>query len=276
MKRFPALVLLVAILASIGVVFFCPHEPTRLASQKIASSLVMPCAIVWIGLLVASVWSFWCRVKTVGCFCLAMFLMQTLGTNEHISQKLAQSLEREFFHAKPLAAQRFDAIVVLGGGTGEGVHGNAQLKSSGDRLALAARMFHRGLTDHVYCSGKLSGGSGDGKQDPGQQSATILQDLGVPEDKITLVGGYNTLGEMQALAGLLPAEERIGLITSAWHLNRALRLARSQQLTLEPLPSDFITTPSYAASSLSWLCTSAAGRRTARCLKEYLARCFGR
>ena len=276
MKRFLVVMLFVAMLVSVGVVFFCPHEPTRLASQKIASSLVMPCAVVWIGLLVASVWSFWCRVKAVGYFCLVMFLLQTLGTNEHISQKLAQSLEREFFHIKPLTEQHFDALVVLGGGTGEGVHGNAQLKSSGDRLALAARMFHRGLTDHIYCSGKLSGGSSDGKQDPGQQSAMILQGLGVPEDRITLADGYNTQGEMQALAKLLPAEERIGLITSAWHLNRALRLARSQQLTLEPLPGDFITTPSYAASSLSWLCTSAAGRRTARCLKEYLARCFGR
>ncbi|MHB8902668.1 MAG: YdcF family protein, partial [Thermoguttaceae bacterium] len=33
--------------------------------------------------------------------------------------------------------------------------------------------------------------------------------------------------------------KRLGLVTSAWHMKRALRLARVNGLSLQPLPADF-------------------------------------
>lgn len=65
----------------------------------------------------------------------------------------------------------------------------------GNRLLLAARMFHRGLIKRLVCSGRGIEGlsvEGDG---PTQQTEEIWRDLGIPKDRITRIDGRNTSEE---------------------------------------------------------------------------------
>ena len=75
-------------------------------------------------------------------------------------------------------------------------------------------------------------------------AAQMWADLGIPDSAITLVGGRNTYEEAGELGRLLAAHagERVGLLTSAWHLKRAVRLATSQGLDVISVPADFRTT----------------------------------
>jgi uncharacterized SAM-binding protein YcdF (DUF218 family) len=75
-----------------------------------------------------------------------------------------------------------------------------------------------------------------------QRVAVILQELGVPNDAILrLPGPVNTSQEIEKLAALCREQgwTHVGLITSAWHMRRAMRLADRQDFAPQPLPADF-------------------------------------
>jgi uncharacterized SAM-binding protein YcdF (DUF218 family) len=87
-----------------------------------------------------------------------------------------------------------------------------------------------------------SGSSIDGSRDLSADTASLLQQMGVPPDVVVrLPEPRNSATEIASYARL--ASERgwtkIGLVTSARHLPRALALCRRQGLTVDPLPSDF-------------------------------------
>ena len=71
--------------------------------------------------------------------------------------------------------------------------------------------------------------------------------MGVPETAVErLVGPKTTSEELRALAARAPEEgwRRVGLITSAWHLPRAMRLAERSGVAragieIVPIPADY-------------------------------------
>ena len=71
-------------------------------------------------------------------------------------------------------------------------------------------------------------------------------------------------------------EARAGLITSAWHMKRAQRLARLNGLQLEPLPADFHTPPVIRPTVKDFVPSSTASDTIRRALKEYMAWLVGR
>ena len=106
--------------------------------------------------------------------------------------------------------------------------------------------------------------------------------LGVPESSIELVGGKNTSEEMQNLAQKFGSSAvKIGLLTSAWHLQRATRLAVRNGLTVKPLPSDFRSPSSVSVPTLgqrieALVPNGAAFGSTWSFAKEYLGMLLGR
>ena len=105
----------------------------------------------------------------------------------------------------------------------------------------------------------------------------MLRQLGVGDEDIIEVGGINTAEELRHLADERLDGQRVGLITSAWHMQRALRQARAQGLELEPVPADFLTpvqqtqSPGPAQILLLLLPNSGTLNTTGAALKEYLA-----
>ena len=67
----------------------------------------------------------------------------------------------------------------------------------------------------------------------------VLISLGVPSGAITRLPGRDTAEEMRSLADWFekqPSRPVVGLITSAFHIRRAMRLAGVNELNFVPLP----------------------------------------
>jgi hypothetical protein len=145
--------------------------------------------------------------------------------------------------------------------------------------------------------------------DPAEIGREILVALGVPQDRIFRSGGENTAAEMRhlvvffqtvdrnvplypdSLAVDLTADDRaqdpgqvsgqhedpvLGLITSAFHLPRAMRLAESEGLRFAPLPAGTRSMNRNDRGVGILVPTVGAGELVAIVAKEWLARLLGR
>ena len=106
---------------------------------------------------------------------------------------------------------------------------------------LGARLYHRGQTKFVVCTGASTDRKPNDPRDAAETAALLLVDVGVPDEQIVRIGGRFTKEEMAELKQLMEQRDwqHVGLITSAWHMRRAMRLAQDQDLELQPLAADF-------------------------------------
>ena len=165
-------------------------------------------------------------------------------------------------------------MIVLGVGTVKTPAGGEQLGLAGDRVVLGARLYRRGLARRLVTTGQSFTASGPS---PAEQTTAIWRDLGVPSSDILQLGGRSTQEEMLAIAQLIEQEDwqRVGLVTSAWHMPRAMRLAGEQSLSLTPLPADF--RQDYELWAAVILVPDATSlQKTSIAMKEFLAGLVGR
>jgi len=159
---------------------------------------------------------------------------------------LGMGLEREFPPMRVEELPTADAIVVLGGG----VNGNtntlqyAELYLSADRVAHAARIWKAGKAPVIIVSGE------------GEIAASypFLQELGVPADAILVENAARNTEQNARLVSdivlarhnkshdsivhlLSPPPPKILLVTSAWHMRRALLLFRKYAPGLDIIPA---------------------------------------
>lgn len=248
------------------------------ALEKIATHLAMPCGLVWILLTGVAGLSVARRQWLMSFLLMVTWVLYSLAGNGLVAKRLSTTLEGPYMGIRPLSEAPFDVVVVLGGGGQYGANGRTQ---GGDRLVLAAQLYHRGLTKKLICTGSLIQSMQAHAQQPSAISANVLQGLGVPASAIEQLSGRNTSEEMHSLGERFPdSSQRIGLITSAWHLKRAMRLAHRNQFRPHPLPSDFLFEPAGPIE---------LGERLKRCIpngeafqdthmiaKEYLGMAVGR
>ncbi len=104
--------------------------------------------------------------------------------------------------------------------------------------------------------------------------------LHVPESQLATIGGRNTREELQQFAAWLDEEpgrtnDTIGIVTSAWHMSRALRLADHFGIRARAIPADFHSLRPRETPHL--LIPGAANLQFCQtCLYEYLAAVLGR
>jgi uncharacterized SAM-binding protein YcdF (DUF218 family) len=133
----------------------------------------------------------------------------------------------------------YDAIVVLGGSTRSAMPPLAPypgLSDSSNRAWHAARLFHRGLAPRVIVSG---GAYAVQTSEPpaAQPEAVAMREflfiLGVPADRIIMEDrSLSTIENMRETRKLV-GDGRVALVTSGYHMPRALRLARQVGLNAE-------------------------------------------
>ena len=142
---------------------------------------------------------------------------------------------------------------------------------------LAARMYLSGKADQVICTGsKIAGLSHPDTPDPGELTLRIFRDLGIPEEDIKVITGRNTSEEMSSLRALLGERSpRVALVTSAWHMPRAMRLAKEQDLALWAVPADMRTSP-QVFTPLGLVPSTQNLTTLGQVAKEYLAKAVGR
>lgn len=260
--------------------------------QRAMTELVMPVSLFWLGSLALAIQYFWLGQRSIGWKWLAVSVAIWISFAPPLGKGLMRILE-----VPPLAisaaapeAPSYSTVVVLGGAAKINREGYPELGSSGERLGLAARMWHAGKVEAIICTG--SGGRPLGltaaealaprPDDPSEIGRELLIGMGVPEERIFGSPGENTLGEMTSLAKLfadppenLPLDGPVGLITSAFHIPRAMRLAKSFDLEFDPLPAD--TSDDLDSSAFQDLIPSAgAGGDISRFIKEKLAALVGR
>lgn len=209
-------------------------------SQKMLAYLIMPLGLMWLVLI--AVWAELLRAKLRG-LSLAVggvLLLYSVAGNPVVGALGLQKLQDEVPLVDWSQGPPFDAVLVLGGGTKhQPPPADYGLSGAGDRVLLGARLYFKGRTSELICSGR--GVPGLKVDDLTEATTRIWTDIGIPEHKIhRLREPYNTKEELKALAKLMASKDwkRVGLVTSGYHLPRAMGLAAKQGLDLVPLTAD--------------------------------------
>lgn len=211
-------------------------------AEKTLTTLMMPVGFFWIvlsgRLLHLLIWG--PRTGVVPMMVIWLVLM-TLATRP-IPRWIIRSIEASIETYQPERDGPLDLVVVLGGGTSQG-YWRPQVSGAGDRLVMAAELYHQGLTKELITTGQSTAGVSNLALDPSEQTRIIWTKLNVSPDAIRAIGGRNTFEEIQQLKKIWPdlAGKRVGLLTSALHLPRAVRLAKAQGLEMTPIAADVRT-----------------------------------
>ena len=273
MKR----VFLIAVtpLLAIGLALFFPQ--TRMVAEKVLTALAMPYGMAWLLSAAACLVAASKKERGIWGLCLTVCLVLYLGGNGWVAKWSMRSLEMEFVTADPFAGDddalaTIDTVVLLGGGTGVRPGGTAELGLAGDRLFMAAELYHAGRIRRIVCTGSRITALDRGGRDPHETARELLQRVGVPADSIETVPGRTTSEEMQALAQRLPPNETVGIVTSAWHMRRALRLAENAGLAVIPVPADFRSPSDMRPTVMDFVPDTYAAETIRLACKEWLAR----
>ncbi len=214
--------------------------------SKFVGVCLMPAGLLWLALFGLG----W-RLSKTGRTRLAvaawgLWLGYSLAGNVVVGKALVGWLERDFSRIDPLKLSPFDAVLVLGGGLEQHDHGQLCLGDSGDRVVLAARLYHAGKTGFLITSGPfLTQEEEKDRVSVPVLTAQMWQELGVAREHVLLLEGPRTTSEEIAAAEALFREhswQRVGLLTSAYHLRRALRLCQRRGIEVTPLPANFLAT----------------------------------
>ena len=245
-------------------------------AEKSVTALLQPIGLVWLGLSLVVYFCLLWRRYIAAATCFVCWLVLTVAGNQIVSNSLAASLESRYYHMNPYEGKFHEYGLVLGGGSITAPSGQSQLGMAGDRLAVAGRMYYAGQIKKIICTGTQSFAS-EQKKDPADTAFDILKGLGVPESDLIALEGANTFEEIANLKQWIAKEReagndpgRVAVITSAWHLPRAQRLAIEIEVDVSPMPANFLSEPD-AASPHVVIPGAYQTLVTSQVLKEFLA-----
>jgi len=215
--------------------------PGNYALRHVVAECLMPAGLAWIGLAALAVALWRHRQLRLALAATALWLLYSLAGSAFVGDWMLASLERRYVGIDPLAQARFDAVLVLGGGATAREDGTAALTVVAERVVLAVRMFRAGLTDTLVTSGPIRKRSNGRIASDPAATVAVWSSLGVPAERtVKLEGTLTTSDEIPAFRALVKERgwRRVGVISSAWHLPRAMRLAKRAGLDVTPLPAD--------------------------------------
>jgi uncharacterized SAM-binding protein YcdF (DUF218 family) len=250
----------------------------RSAVEKVLTHLAMPVGTIWLALFAITVLAFRRKQKAIGFSLVVVWFWLTIAGNGMVSGVLLARLEADYISTVATQLEPFDVIIVMGGGSSLGANGEPQTNSSGGRIVTAAHMYQKGLVKRIICGGGRIKSLTRATMDASEKTAYLLKALGVPSEALQFASGENSSEEIQDIARQLePNVGRLGLITSAWHLPRAVRLANKHGLNVIPIPADFrspmqFNEPPRFAEVVDGLIPKSGGLELSSiAIKEYLA-----
>jgi len=240
-RQFIRLAFFLSLLPAV-VVAYGFYQDGRSIAEKVATSAVMPLSMLIF--VVFGLGLFFIRNAkwSIGLGLVFLAMLTWIGTSPIVANWVMDDLESRVQSQLPTAKDQLDCVVVLGGGTGMTPDLRPQFASSGDRIGLAIRLYHAGAVKNIIVTGTAQlGTENEHTKDPSSQSKQLLVESNVDESVITMIQGINTTEEMRSLKARpeLWQGKRCGLITSAFHLPRAMRLAEAQGLSLIPIAADY-------------------------------------
>ncbi len=174
----------------------------------------------------------------------------------------------------PLAACR--AIVVLGGGQTDapGLAATQRLSTTATaRIVEGVRLARRLPGIPLIVSGPATGG--------GPTHASVLAAAAValgiaPERIVQIDTARDTDDEAQAVRRRLGPDAPIALVTSAWHMPRAIGLMRRAGLQPLPCPTDYLAQPNAEWRAADWACDLTGLERSTWAIYERLGTTWAR
>jgi uncharacterized SAM-binding protein YcdF (DUF218 family) len=164
-----------------------------------------------------------------------------------------RSLENRFPAPPSLAAADLAGIIVLGGATGDGAVAESRnqvtLGGAAERLTAAVAL-HRAMPDKPVVVSGFSGRLRPRGWNEAEITGRLFADLGVDPAGVRFEAqSRNTAENARRSARLLGGADRPWLlVTSAWHMPRAVASFRAAGLRVLPYPVDYRTEP----ASLLW------------------------
>lgn len=205
----------------------------------------------------------------------SLWLVVTAGLIAFISASpwfgalLMAPLEQQHPSAVIEAMPRVDYIVVLGSGysPGLGVPITGALDADGLARVVEGIRLSKSLNSARLI---VSGGAPQGQGRAAQGYAELARDLGVPESTLVVLDTpLDTAAEARAIAGMLKTEPFV-LVTSAYHMPRAMMLMKAEGARPIPAPTGQRIKNAEGQRWRSLLPCSAGLRMTEQALHEYL------
>jgi uncharacterized SAM-binding protein YcdF (DUF218 family) len=242
---------------------------------KFLANLILPPAALGVG-VVLTLLLLLARRRRLAVTVLVLSLAYTLVlAYQPVGDLLMNQLEDQAREAERQAPPCcYDAIVVLGGGIAAAHPPERplpELTDNADRIWQAARLWRRGAAPRIIVSG--------GTFSPGNEAATteaeamrvFLLDLGVPSEAITDEGkSINTIENIRNVKAIV-GDGRVALVTSAFHMPRALQLARRAGLNAAAFPTDYQVLALPRMPWENWLPSVEGLRLSTSALKEIVA-----
>lgn len=230
--------------APVGLAFWM-HG--RSAAEKVLTAAVQPVFLVCFSLAVVGYVLSWRNQRGSSRWCFLIGILLWLLSCSYLRDAIYQRWESQIPFRPWTDLEPYDYVIVLGGGTSTMPDHSPQLSDSGDRVMAGARLFHLGIARNLVTTGgvlELTGSIADPfgpEESPAEHTSKLWRELGIPADRIQTIGGQNTKSEMSEIAKRPEwwKEKRCALLTSAYHLPRAMKLADAAGVTLDALPSDF-------------------------------------
>ena len=183
---------------------------------------------------------------------------------------LMASLEDDFRPKAMSVVPKADAIVVLGGATRGDTYWSsmADLNAAADRLTHAVSLYKAKKAPLVL----LSGGSTTGSRSEAEQLRDYMVLMGLPDRALLMERqSLDTQQNARYSALILQGRDvrRILLVTSAYHMSRAVPLFERQGFEVIPAPTDYQRLVGIPAVP-RWLPTADDLWRSTAAIKEYV------
>lgn len=239
--------------------------------SKFLPYLVYPLTIVLLLLIVALL-----RSKRGGRAWIALALVLLLAaSNPYLAERFRLKLEGWYPAIPAHEAPAVDAIVMLGGALYLPLPPmvEAELSDAADRVLAASRLYRAGRAPRVVVTGGNVFDQGEGVRGESYYVAQLLEEWGVPRRAIVIEeASRNTRGNALETKKILDRENArtILLVTSAFHMPRALATFRGAGIEAVPYPVDF-SVSNYRVPVLFDLLPSAAALAfNTSTIREYL------
>ena len=222
--------------------------------SKVLPQFVLPVGLTAI-LLFLTLFLIKKKPKTAFWLVLISLLLVSAAGNAYFSAFITRSLEWRYM--PPIGEVKADAIVLLGGGTEapDTPRQMVEINSAGDRVLYAAQLYKAGAAPLIILSGGNMSYSQERSTTPAQEMQAMLVDLGVPQEALVLQSQSQNTAEDAYFTSAILAEKQIRtviLVTSAAHMERALMMFASPEISIIPAPTDYNVTQRSWENLMRW------------------------
>ena len=189
----------------------------------------------------------------------------------------ARALEQRGSQAQRiLSGEPYSAIVILGGAISPMAppgRRHPDMNAAADRIWHGARLYKKGLAPKII----LSGGRGPGLEDrseiqtEAQAMRILLLDLSIPQSALVLEDASRTTRENAAQTRRITQGATVALVTSAFHMPRAMKTFERAGVPADAYPTDFRIAAQVEPLWARLLPNASALEDSEAAIKEYIA-----